>query len=151
METILLIPINPAAPIACDMSAATDTADERLEEYRQLFTRALLNVERQPGAVEFLFAAKPGIREWCIDLAEREAACCPFLGYHLTADPDVVRWTTTGDEHNEAVRAFLDMFQNAPAEFVKSPGALASVLEQSGFTFADKNGTTGFKYEPAGQ
>lgn len=149
MNTILYIPINPAAPVACEMSAATDTADERLEEYRQLFARALLQVERRTGAVEFRFAAKPGIREWCIDLATREAACCPFLGYHLIADSEAITWTTSGDEHVEAVRAFLDMFQNAPAEFLKAPGALAGALEERGFVFINDNGTTGFEYEPA--
>ena len=148
METIMLIPSNPAAPIACDMSAATDTPDDRLDQYRQLFTDALVTVKRQPGTVEFRFAAKSGIRERCIDLATREAACCPFLGYHLSADDNAITWTTTGDEHIEAVRAFLDMFENAPAEFLKTPGELGGALERRGFRFVDENGTTGYNYEP---
>ena len=114
METILIIPDNSNAPIACDLSPATNAVDERLEEYRQLFARALIDVERQPGSVTFRFAAKPGVREWCIDLAAREASCCPFLGYHLAASPDTVTWTTTGDESVHAVQAFLDFFHAAP-------------------------------------
>ena len=149
METILFIARNPAAPIACDMSAATDSPNERLEEYRQLFTESLLRVERRPGIVEFRFAPKPGVRERCIDLASREAACCPFLGCHLTADDDSVSWSMTGDEQIEAVRVFLDMFEDAPAEFLKAPGALASALERRGVVFIDGNGTTGFDSEPA--
>ena len=152
METILYIPNNPTAPtapIACDMSAATDTPDERVEQYRQLFAEALLHVERQPGAVEFRFATKPGIRERCVDLATREAACCAFLGFYLMADEDTVAWTTTGDERIEAVRVFLDLFENAPVEFLATPGELANALERRGFAFVDETGVTGFKYEPA--
>ena len=148
METILLIPLNPAAPIACDMSAANDTQGERLVEYQRLFTEALLGVERRRGTVEFQFTAKPGIAEWCIDLASREAACCPFLGYHLTADDITVQWTTTGDEQIESVRMFLDMFQNAPVEFLKAPDELARSLARGGLMFIDENDTTGFTYEP---
>ena len=96
-------------------------------------------MKRQPGTVEFRFATEPGIRERCIDLATHEAACCPFLGYHPTADDNTVTWATSGDEQIEAIRAFLDMFENAPAKLLKTPGELGSALERLGFRFVDDN------------
>jgi hypothetical protein len=58
-------------PIACDMSAAPDTPEERLADYRRLFERALLRRERRPDGLVLAFRADPGIRAAVDDLARR--------------------------------------------------------------------------------
>ena len=83
MTDVLHLPARPGAPIACDMSTASDTPDERLSEYTRLFERALVRCERPDDAVVFTFRADPGLREQVEDLAGREAACCPFLDYRV--------------------------------------------------------------------
>jgi hypothetical protein len=91
MTSVLHLPARADAPIACDMSAATDTPDQRLAEYSELFTRALVRRERPEHAVVFAFRAAPGVREQVEDLARREAACCPFLDHRVeTTDGEVV-------------------------------------------------------------
>lgn len=130
MNTILLIESNENAPVACDLSAADNELDHRLDEYRRLFERALIVAERSSSGVDFRFVADPGIAEWCADLALREAGCCPFLGFHLAADDATLVWTTRGDERNEAVQAFLDMF-HALASISTSPACSLPSAETS--------------------
>ena len=77
MTDVLHIPAQLDAPIACDMSNAEDTADERLADYQRQFGRALLRRERREDSVVFAFRADGGTREALHDLARREAACCP--------------------------------------------------------------------------
>lgn len=97
---MLDLPARPDAPIACDLSGAPDTAEERLQAYRDLFAHSLLARERRPGATVLSFRAdaQGAVQE----LARREAACCPFLSYRV--EPAVV-WTISG-EVDEALDAF---------------------------------------------
>jgi hypothetical protein len=117
MTNALHLPADPDAPIACDMSGAEDTPDERLAEYRRFFARALLRRERRADSVAFSFRADPGIADGLKDLARRESACCPFLDYRVEPMGDEVRWTTTntiaGDDRATA-DAFLDVFYALP-------------------------------------
>ena len=99
------LPPLPGAPIACDMSTARDTPDERLAEYGELFAHSLLSRERRAGAVVLAFRA--GVREQVEDLARREHACCPFLDYRVETAGDEVVWTITGAERTGPV---LDAF-----------------------------------------
>jgi hypothetical protein len=101
------LPAQPGAPIACDMSSASDTPEERLLAYRRLFAEALIRHERRPHAV--VFTLRPEALPRAEELARREAACCPFLDYRVEAGDREVVWTTTGDGR-EAVEAILDMF-----------------------------------------
>jgi hypothetical protein len=98
------------APIACDMSTASDTPAERLAEYRRLFSRALLRRERPTDAVVFVFRAEsaPAVA----DLARREAQCCPFLEYRVEPLGDQVIWTIA-DPLGRA-SAILDEFHALP-------------------------------------
>jgi hypothetical protein len=98
------IPARPDAPIACDMSTARDTPQERLAEYAELFSRALLRRERRPGAVVFAFRGEA--REAVEDLARREAACCPFLDQRVEAAGGEVVWTMAGAGADEILDAF---------------------------------------------
>ena len=117
MTDVLHIPAQLDAPIACDMSTAEDTAEERLADYQRQFERALLRRERREDGVVFAFRADGGTREALHDLAGREAACCPFLDYRVEAIGDEVIWTTsnllTGSER-ASVDAFLDVLYALP-------------------------------------
>jgi hypothetical protein len=87
------LPPLPGAPIACDMTTAGDTPDERIAECGDLFARTLLRRERRADAVVLAFRADA--REQVEDLARREHACCPFLDYRVEAAGDEVVWTIT--------------------------------------------------------
>jgi hypothetical protein len=117
MTDVLHIPARPDAPIACDLSTAEDTPDERLADYHRQFERALLRRERRENAVVFAFRADGGTREALDDLARREAACCPFLDFRVETVGDEVIWTTgnvlTGSER-AGVDAFLDVLYALP-------------------------------------
>jgi hypothetical protein len=117
MTEILHLPARADAPIACDMSTALDTPEQRLAEYRELFEQALLGRERRADGVVFLFRDGPGIRERVDDLAHREYACCPFLDYRVETVGDEVIWAITnpvaGDER-DGVDAILDAFHALP-------------------------------------
>ena len=99
--------------IACDMSTAEDTPEERLRAYRQLFERSLLSRERHADSLVFLFRADPDTRRVVEDLARREALCCPFLDYRVETRAGELVWTitnpVTGDERASA-DAILDAF-----------------------------------------
>ena len=117
MTNTLHLPARPDAPIACEMSSAEDTPDERLHEYGRLFQTALLRRQRRADSVSFWFRADPGTREALEELARRESACCPFLGYRVETAGDEVIWTTTnpltGDER-AAIDVFLDALHGLP-------------------------------------
>ncbi len=112
----LIIRENPKAPIACDLTDASDTPDERIAEYGQLFARALVDRERTADAVELRFAAKPGVVEWVTDLARRESACCPFLTYEVTVDGGRVVWRIS-TQAGPAAQAILDQLHVLPERF----------------------------------
>jgi hypothetical protein len=113
MTTVLHLPPTAGAPIACDMTSARDTPEERLAEYRELFERALLGRERRAGAVVLSFTADA--RDQVEDLARREHACCPFVDYRVEVDGDRVRWTTTNTSNEEgAVEVMLDALYELP-------------------------------------
>jgi hypothetical protein len=104
-------------PIACDMSTAPDTPEERLADYDRLFARSLLRRERRADGLVFAFRADPGTREAVDDLARREAACCPFLDSGVRIAGDEVIWTITSGvagEDRATVDAILDAFHELP-------------------------------------
>jgi hypothetical protein len=96
MTHALHFPARPDAPIACDMSTAEDTADERLAEYARLFERALVRRARDEDGVVLVFRADDGIRETVEELARRESICCPFLEYRVETAGGEVTYTITG-------------------------------------------------------
>jgi len=105
----------PAAstPIVCDMTTASDTADERIAEYRRLFGEALLGRERTPEGIRYRFRAAPGVEAWVRDLAAREKACCAFFAYEVSVQGDEVIWALAVPD-NDAARALLDEFYALP-------------------------------------
>lgn len=129
MTKLLSITAPPDAPVACDMTAAEDTLADRLAEYRRLFDHALLGRESTTTSTTFRFAARPGVREWVLDLVRREAACCPFLSYEVDLAGDEVVWTTTGGLGASEMAA-LDEFLAGPA--ADSSDAIARQLTDRG-------------------
>jgi hypothetical protein len=115
MTSVLHLPARADAPIACDMSAARDTSDERLAEYHELFARALRGRERGADSVVLRFDADA--RAQVEDLVSREHACCPFVDYRVEAAGDELIWTTTNPvvgEHRADVDVMLDALYALP-------------------------------------
>jgi hypothetical protein len=131
MAKLLSIVARPAAPIACDMTIATDTLAERFAEYRRLFEHALTSRESTATATTFRFAARPGVREWVCDLAKREAACCPFLSYEIDEQGEEIVWTTAGGL-GASEMAILDEFLDGPELIAGSSDAIAQRLQDQG-------------------
>jgi hypothetical protein len=114
MSNFLHLPARPDAPIACDMSTAVDTPDERLAEYGRLFATTLVRRERRDHAVVFVLRATPGTRERVEDLARREAACCPFMDYRVDAVGDEVSFTFSNPNRAPDIDATLDAVYALP-------------------------------------
>ncbi len=108
MTQLLKITETPG-PIACNMTSASDTPRERFAEYGRIFAHALVARARTPEGVELGFAAKPGVPEWVLDLARREAACCSFCSYDVQLEGDRIVWRTSSQAGPD-VQALLDSF-----------------------------------------
>jgi hypothetical protein len=140
MTTVLHLPARAGAPIACDMSTARDTPDERLAEYRELFERALLRRERLPDGIVFGFRADPGTREQVDSLARREHACCPFLDYRIETVGAEIVWTTTwpgSGVERAGVDAILDAMHALPDHAGEGMGELLDRLAERGVTIVE--------------
>lgn len=117
-------------PIICDFTEASDTPEERLAEYGRLFEAALVSRERTVDGVKLTFSAGDAVAEWVADLAAREAACCPFMSYDVTADDDAVTWVTSGTpEMQPILDHYYDLYQVAIEGFEP----LSRRLADSGF------------------
>ena len=139
MAKLLSIVPRPDAPIACDMTSATDSLAERLAEYRRLFEHALTRRESTATATTFRFAARPGVREWVCDLAKREAACCAFLTYEIDEQGDQIVWTTSGGLGASEMAIFQE-FLDGPEPIAGSSDAIAQRLEGHGLHVIDTDG-----------
>lgn len=97
-------------PVMCDMTAAPDSPEQRLDEYHRLFARALISRERTDrGGVRFRLRAEEGIEPWVRDLAAREKACCAFFAFEVTNTGGEVVWDAEVIDDDTA-RAVLDEF-----------------------------------------
>ena len=140
MTDVLHLPARAGAPIACDMTTATDTPDERLAEYARLFERSLVRRERPEHAVVFALGAAPGIREQVEDLARREAACCPFLDYRVeTAGAEVIYTITNPASAMNRADAVvtLDAFYALPDHAGSDYAGLLERLAEGGVQVID--------------
>ncbi|GAA4050144.1 hypothetical protein [Nonomuraea soli] len=99
----------PSTPVVCDMTAAQDTVEERVQEYRRLFERHLAGRERTGQGIRFLLRAEDGVEEWVRDLAAREKACCAFFAFEVSAEGDQVVWECAVSNDDNA-RAVLEEF-----------------------------------------
>jgi hypothetical protein len=106
-------PPGQPPPVICDMTGATDSLAERMDEYRRLFTRSLLGRSRTPDRITFRFRADPGVEDWVRDLARREKACCAFFDFTVDADGHEVWWEARVAD-DEAARQMLAAFYRLP-------------------------------------
>jgi hypothetical protein len=150
MTQLLAIAAQSNAPIGCDMTATADTREARLAEYARLFAYALQGRQRTPNSTVFVSDAKSGVRDWIVDLAEREAGCCPFLSYSVRGNDEHIEWATIycGPD-SPAVQAMLDEFHKAPEWAGDGPGVIAGRLEDLGFVFAGEAGRPGYPFAGA--
>jgi hypothetical protein len=123
--------------IACDMTGAPDTAEERMAEYDRLFTRALVGRERTDSGIRLRFRADEDIEPWVRDLTAREKACCPFYDFAVTTTGGQVWWEisvlagVTDDPDTE--RVLLDTYYHAPDYAADGVAGMTRWLAGNGF------------------
>ena len=105
--------------IACDLSDASDTAEERMAEYDRLFTQALAGRERTEQGVRLRLRAEEGVEAWVRDLAAREKACCPFYNFTVDTTDGEVWWDISlvdgvAADDEQMARTLLDTYYYAP-------------------------------------
>jgi hypothetical protein len=105
--------MSDAPPIACDMSNAPDTPEQRLDEYARLFETAFVGRQRTQSGVRWRLSAEPGIEAWARDLAAREDACCTFMQNTITVVGEEVLWDAATID-DPAAHSVLDLFYELP-------------------------------------
>jgi hypothetical protein len=140
MNTLMHLPGRTDVPIACDMTSAEDTPDERMAEWRELFDQALLRRERHADSVSLYFRNEPAMREQLLDLVRREHACCPFLDLRISSAGDELIWTTTnvleGDDRAEIER-FLDALHALPDHTADDMESLTDQFAEHGLNMVE--------------
>jgi hypothetical protein len=119
--------------VACDMSTAPDTPEERMAEYGRLFGRHLLGRERTAEGIRFRLRADAGVEVWVRDLSVREKACCQFADFAVATVDGEVRWDITVVD-DDLARTVLDEFYRAPETVVDGWPAMEQRLTDQGFT-----------------
>jgi hypothetical protein len=121
-------------PIVCDMTTATDTGPQRLQEYQRLFTQALIGRERTADGIRFRLRNADGVQAWVRDLAAREKACCSFFDFRVTIHGNQVHWDATVID-DDIARAILDEFYNLPDTVADGVEGLEHRLTERGLQF----------------
>ena len=130
---LLNVPEKPNAQIACDLTDAPDTPDERIAEYGRLFQRALAGRERTADAVELTGSPRsPVSPSGSPTSREREGACCPFMSHHVARRH--ARHLASGSQAGPAAQATLDEFHAFPERFGDGFKGLLERLAARGFT-----------------
>ena len=88
-------------PIACSLTAAG--REQRAELVAALAADALLDRERDGGALVLRFRGAPGVEERVRTWAALEAECCPFLTMLVDAAGSVVRVSIAGPPEAAAI------------------------------------------------
>ena len=101
---------DDAAPAACtlDRSAFAD----RMNEFHELFERALIGREQAADSIRFRFANRDGVEAQVRDLAARELECCSFFRFTIAVETDEVCWEAAVDD--PAARPILADFFTLP-------------------------------------
>jgi len=123
---------NP--PIACDMTNAPDTPQQRLDEYRRIFAAHLVGRERTAAGIRFRFRADEGVEAWVRDLAAREKACCAFFDFDVATVGDEVIWDGRVVDDDTA-REILAEFYHLPETAGLGVDALLGRYTERGLTF----------------
>lgn len=102
-----------------------------MAEYGRLFGHALTGRERTHDAAILRFTARAGVEAWVRDLAEREAACCPFFNYTVTEHDGQVSYKIGGDA-DPIVQSILDEFYQLPEHIGDGLTGLLQRLHDNG-------------------
>jgi hypothetical protein len=137
---------NSVTVVACDMTTAADTPQQRVAEYGRLFAGHLVGRERTAEGIRFRFRADEGVEAWVRDLSAREKACCPFADFTIATVDGQVRWDITVID-DDLARAVLDDFYRTPETIGEGWPATQQRLDDLGFTVttADGGSATGVR------
>ncbi len=102
-----------------------------MSEWGRLFEHALAGRERTADAVIWRFTARAGVEEWVRDLSDREAACCPFMTYTVTAHDGEVSFHVAAPNVPTA-QAILDEFHRLPEHIGTGLPSLLQRLHDAG-------------------
>ncbi len=125
---------NDNRPIACDMTTAPDTPDERVAEYQALFGATLVARERTDTGIRFRLRAAPGVADHVRDLAAREKACCAFFDFTITETADEVIWDSTVID-DPIARQILDEYYELPVNAAGGPDEFYARFADKGLSF----------------
>jgi hypothetical protein len=147
-------PTAGTVPIACDLTDAPDTAEERMAEYGRLFARALAGRERTGKGVRLRFRDEEGVEPWVRDLAAREKACCPFYHFGISINNGQVWWDISlvdgiAANDEETARALLDEFYDAPDNAAGGVEGMKQRLADSGFAVSANESGTVMRFDRA--
>ena len=123
--------MNDTPLIACDMTSASDTASQRVDEYARLFEAAFIGRERTPSGIRWRLSAEPGIEAWARDLAARERACCTFMQITVSVVGNEVHWDASSIDDLAASLA-IDVFFDLPDLAGQGVEAVESRLSGTG-------------------
>lgn len=138
---VMTTPATPA-PLVCDMTTAPASPQQRMAEYGRLFEHALTGSDRTSDAVIWRFIARAGVEAWVRDLADREAACCPFLTYTVAEHDGEVTYQIAGDD-DPMIHAILDEIQQLPGRIGDGlPGLLKQLKDVGLDVQANDDGIT---------
>jgi hypothetical protein len=144
---VMTTPATPA-PLVCDMTTAPDTPEQRMAEYGRLFEHALTGSDRTSDAVIWRFTARAGVEAWVRDLADREAACCPFLSYTVTEHDGEITYQIAGDD-DPMIKAILDEIHQLPARIGDGLPGLLNQLKDAGLDVQTNDDGTIMRTPPA--
>jgi hypothetical protein len=96
-------------PIVCDMSNAPDAPEERLAEYRQLFSTALVSREHTETGIRFRLL--DDVLEQVQALAAKEKQCCAFFDFEVTVDGDEIVWDASAVDDPVAREILEDLYR----------------------------------------
>ncbi len=142
-------PTVGSTPIACDMTNAPDTPQERMAEYGQLFARHLVGRDRSTDGIRFRLDAADGVEAWVRDLSAREKACCPFADFTVVAAGGQVHWDITVLDDPTA-RAVLAEFYNIPETVADGIEGMRRRLTDLGFVITTNDTATVTTVRPGG-
>jgi hypothetical protein len=110
-STIMSLTAPDDEPVACTMDLRDRAGVQRhLDDYRAAFAH-LVKTEPDDDGFRWHFRASPGLADQLRALAEREHACCRFLGFTLrNADDAIVLEVRAGRD----ARTFVDEFMRLP-------------------------------------
>ena len=123
-------------PVVCDLTGADDTAEERIAEYRRLFSEHLTGRSVSDGRVRFRFPADTGVEAWVRDLASREQQCCGFFEFAVRVEGGEVLWDATVDD--DAARAMLDEWSRLPETATAGVDVVRDRWTDRGLSFVDR-------------